>query len=188
MKFINSFIFFSHHKISFSIYISIAVVSVIFCWHMKIIKLNSYIPIFLFILIMFIFTFEFFLEGIVVVYYKYLMENKNLSFYVVCSFAGFLDIIFTVISFLLLYKKFQVIYFDISFIINDIKNALTPYYFFVLFFSFAFQFLFFIYYMNIQLFMEKYSVIFQSLHKHFYLQFWIIAFILYFGVLKAFYF
>ena len=186
MKFINNFIFFSHHKISFSIYISIAVVSVIFCWHMKIIKLIINTSILLFILAMFIYTFEFFLEGIVVVYYKYLMENKNLSFYIACSFGGFLDIIFTVISLLLLHKKFQIKYFDISFIINDIKNALTPYNFFILFFSFVYQFLFFYILYEYQLFIEKYSILFQSLHNHFYLQFWIL--ILYFGVLKAFYF
>ena len=113
MKFMNDFNFHIHHKISIIISCLFTFIfGFIIIYNMK---CNS---ITLFIMYSIMNFFNIFIESISIFYQKYLMDKKNISFYLCCSFCGIFDFINSILYDWLFKEK-------ISFNFSDLFNTNT---------------------------------------------------------------
>ena len=96
MKYVSKFNFYAHHIISIKIVsIIIIILAIVIIFNLNNNLSTPYLISFASTLLLYSL-----LNSVVYTYYKYLIEQKNISFYIVCSFFGFIEFIIRFQSFL----------------------------------------------------------------------------------------
>ena len=96
MKYVSKFNFYAHHIISIKIVsIIIIILAIVIIFNLNNNLSTPYLKSFASTLFLYSL-----LNSVVYTYYKYLIEQKNISFYIVCSFFGFIEFIIRFQSFL----------------------------------------------------------------------------------------